>query len=166
MTKGKSVSKRLTLLSLARNLTSKQEHQLVALADRTRKMEAALTAAQEREERLRALATAEGPDVSYGGYGVTSTGCYAGNLAHRVLLVLDEAETSPAQKQPETTGTSRVESLPCPDCGQYRVLCYLLNDEEGKHMHTHYVCTFWGSGQPKECGWHGWSVPGWREADS
>ena len=48
MTKGKSVSKRLTILSLARNLTSKQEHQLVALADRARKMEQALEA-EERE---------------------------------------------------------------------------------------------------------------------
>ena len=115
MTKGKSVSKRLTLLSVARNLTSRQEHQLVALADRARKMEAGLTRAQE---------------------------------------------------QTEAVGTSRVESLPCPDCGQYRILCYLLNDEKGKHMHTHYVCTFWGSGQPKACGWHGWTVPGWRGADS
>lgn len=94
MTKGKSVSKRLTLLSLARNLTSKQEHQLVALADRARKMERELQAAREREGRLRDLATADGPEVSCGGRNVTSEGCYAGNLAHRVLLVLDEGAAS------------------------------------------------------------------------
>jgi hypothetical protein len=115
MTKGKSVSKRLTLLSVARNLTSRQEHQLVALADRARKMERALAQAQER---------------------------------------------------PSVAGTAWVDSLPCPDCGQFRVLCYLLKNEEGEHMHTHYVCTFWGSGQPKACGYHGWTVPGWEGADS
>jgi hypothetical protein len=36
-----------------------------------------------------------------------------------------------------------------------------MDNEYGEHMHTHYVCTFWGSGKPKACGWHGWSVPGW-----
>jgi predicted RNA-binding Zn-ribbon protein involved in translation (DUF1610 family) len=47
MTKGKTLSKRLTTLSLARNLTQRQEHQLVAMADRARKMEADL--AEQRE---------------------------------------------------------------------------------------------------------------------
>ncbi len=94
MTKGRPLSKRLTALSLERNLTQKQQHCIVTMADRARRLEADLVAAQERVERLRALATAEGPDVSCGGYGVTSTGCYAGNLAHRVLLVLDEGDGS------------------------------------------------------------------------
>lgn len=39
MTKGKPVSKRLTTLSLARNLTNRQEHQIIAMADRARTME-------------------------------------------------------------------------------------------------------------------------------
>jgi predicted RNA-binding Zn-ribbon protein involved in translation (DUF1610 family) len=52
-------------------------------------------------------------------------------------------------------------SLPCPQCGQRRIMGYRMDDEQGKHMHTHYVCTFWGTGQTKACGWHGWSVPGW-----
>lgn len=39
MTKGKPVSKRLTTLSLARNLTQRQEHQIIAMADRARTME-------------------------------------------------------------------------------------------------------------------------------
>lgn len=89
MTRRKPLSKRITILSIARNLTQKQEHQLVAMADRARKMEAEIETLRAREERLRDLVTAEGPDVSCGGYGVTSEGCYAGNLAHRVLLVLD-----------------------------------------------------------------------------
>lgn len=94
MTKGKLASVRLTLLSGARNLTAKQEHQLVALADRTRKMERDLRAAHDREERLRDLVTAEGPDLSCGGLSTTAEGCYAGNLAHRVLLILDERPKS------------------------------------------------------------------------
>ena len=39
MTKGKPLSKRLTAFSLGKNLTQKQEHQIVAMADRARKME-------------------------------------------------------------------------------------------------------------------------------
>jgi hypothetical protein len=40
MTRRKPLSKRLTALSLARNLTSKQEHQVIAMADRARHLEA------------------------------------------------------------------------------------------------------------------------------
>jgi hypothetical protein len=58
--------------------------------------------------------------------------------------------------------------LPCPSCGQDSLFGYLLLNERGEHMHTHYVCRFWRSGiKPdlsaslhKHCGWHGWSVPG------
>lgn len=82
MTKGKPVSKRLTILSLARNLTAKQEHQIIALADRALKMERALAAIGE-------AVVAEGPEVSCGGYGVQSDGCYAGTLAGRVQEILD-----------------------------------------------------------------------------
>lgn len=111
MTRRKPLSKRITALSLARNLTSRQEHQLVAMADRARHLEADLSAAREGAEGM------------------------------------------------------WVASLPCPRCGQYRVLGYRLNNEEGSHVHTHYVCTFWSSGEPKACGWHGWSVPGWNAPD-
>ncbi len=40
MTRRKPLSKRLTILSDARNLTSKQEHQVIAMADRARHLEA------------------------------------------------------------------------------------------------------------------------------
>lgn len=56
---------------------------------------------------------------------------------------------------------SHVTSLPCPDCGQHRIIGYRLENERGEHKHTHYVCRFWGADEPKACGWHGWSVPGW-----
>ena len=59
-------------------------------------------------------------------------------------------------------------SLPCPDCGHDSLFGYLFRNEEGKHMHTHYVCTFWASGKPGgegRCGWHGWSVPGWNKEE-
>lgn len=52
-------------------------------------------------------------------------------------------------------------TLPCPKCNQDSVVGYLLRNEQGEHMHTHYLCRFWASGTTKACGWHGWSVPGW-----
>ena len=55
MTKGKPLSKRLTAFSLGKNLTQKQEHQIVAMSDRARKMEAELAALRP----LLALAIAE-----------------------------------------------------------------------------------------------------------
>ena len=48
---------------------------------------------------------------------------------------------------------------PCPDCGQDQVFGYQFRNELDQHMHSHYVCTFWGKGKPSACGWHGWSVP-------
>lgn len=54
---------------------------------------------------------------------------------------------------------------PCPDCGQSWILGYRMDNEHREHMHTHYVCTFWGKGQPRPCGWHGWSVPGWDKEE-
>ena len=62
-----------------------------------------------------------------------------------------------------------VKSLPCPDCGKFTVIGYLLTNERGEHMHTKYVCTFWEANPPglltktvtHPCGWSGWSVPGW-----
>ena len=62
---------------------------------------------------------------------------------------------------PQTQMWTWVAHLGCPDCGQGRIIGYRMDNEHGDHMHTHYVCTFWGKGQPKACGWHGWSVPGW-----
>ncbi len=61
MTRRKPLSKRLTALSLARNLTSKQEHQLVAAADRARHLEADLAAALEKVARVEELLDAESP---------------------------------------------------------------------------------------------------------
>lgn len=57
------------------------------------------------------------------------------------------------------TGEASLQDLPCPRCGNRHILYYLLTDEQGRHQHTHYVCTFWGSGRQAACGWHGWTVP-------
>lgn len=64
MTRRKPLSRRITALSLARNLTSKQEHQLVAMADRARHMEADLVELRERESRVRALLETPGAVVT------------------------------------------------------------------------------------------------------
>lgn len=61
-------------------------------------------------------------------------------------------------------------NAPCPDCGQFSVIGYYLQTEDGKHMHTHYVCNYWEANPPellakmtrsltRPCGWHGWTVP-------
>lgn len=76
MTRRKPLSKRITALSLARNLTQKQEHQLVAMADRARHMEAELVQRREQEARLRTLA-----DTYARGRG--------GPTARRILAALD-----------------------------------------------------------------------------
>lgn len=47
----------------------------------------------------------------------------------------------------------------CPRCGNFKILCYLLTDEKGQHMHTRYVCTFYGAGRRAACEWSGWVVP-------
>lgn len=55
-----------------------------------------------------------------------------------------------------------VDETPCPDCGTLNVLGFLYVNDDGKHMHTHYVCTYWESNKPNDegrCGWHDWSVP-------
>lgn len=71
---------------------------------------------------------------------------------------------------PDRTGTTwLVDTLPCPECRNMTLIGYLLVDEEGKHMHTKYVCTFWPTGvrqnrpyvNTNPCGWSGWTVPGW-----
>lgn len=81
MSRRKPLSKRLTILSLARNLTQRQEHQLVAMADRAHHMEQELTQRREQEERLRALA-----DTYARGRG--------GPTARRIRAALDGTEAS------------------------------------------------------------------------
>lgn len=58
--------------------------------------------------------------------------------------------------------TFTVDELPCPECGAYDVIGYLFVNEAGEHMHTHYVCTRWATGERQPCGWHGWIVPGYE----
>src|SRR3546814_8548527 len=55
MTRRKPLSKRLTTLSLARNLTSKQEHQVIAMADRARHLEADRSDLIERSDLARKI---------------------------------------------------------------------------------------------------------------
>lgn len=52
-------------------------------------------------------------------------------------------------------------TVPCPDCGHDQVIGYGMRNENGRQVHTHYVCTFYSVDERKACGWHGWSVPGW-----
>lgn len=61
MTRRKPLSKRLTALSLAKNLTQKQEHQIVAMADRARHLEADLAVAQDRLARVEDVMDATSP---------------------------------------------------------------------------------------------------------
>lgn len=68
MTRRKPLSKRITILSIARNLTQKQEHQLVAMADRARKMESEIETLRAREARVRALLVTPGA-VLHSRYG-------------------------------------------------------------------------------------------------
>lgn len=70
MTRRKTLSKRLTILSRSGNLTQKQEHQIVAMADRARHLEADLAELRGQVERVRALA-----DSYARFYGRTTTAC-------------------------------------------------------------------------------------------
>lgn len=81
MTRRKPLSKRITALSLARNLTQKQEHQLVAMADRARHMEKELTELREAVGRVRDLA-----DTYARGRGAPT--------ARRIRAALDGTEPS------------------------------------------------------------------------
>lgn len=63
--------------------------------------------------------------------------------------------------EPKTSrrgSTFTVDDYPCPRCGNYDVLGYLLIAEDGAHQHTRYVCTRWNHGG-EWCGWEGWVVP-------
>lgn len=61
---------------------------------------------------------------------------------------------------PDRTGEAMIlPNVPCPRCGNYKLLYYLLTNEAGMHQHTRYVCTFYGSGRRASCGWDGWTVP-------
>lgn len=81
MTRRKPLSKRITILSRSNNLTQKQEHQLVAMADRARHLEADLVELREKVERVRDLA-----DTYARGRG--------GPTARRILAALDGEEAS------------------------------------------------------------------------
>ena len=51
----------------------------------------------------------------------------------------------------------------CPACGQRKFAVVAFVDENDRHQHTHYHCTFWPSKASAPCGWHGWTVPGWDQ---
>lgn len=61
------------------------------------------------------------------------------------------------------TGETHLCDMACPRCGNKTVVILMLVNEAGQHQHTHYVCTFYGSGRRAACAWHGWSIPGWDE---
>lgn len=46
----------------------------------------------------------------------------------------------------------------CPECESESLFEFYYADEEGRHQHTGYICTFWPAGGEK-CGWQGWTVP-------
>lgn len=90
-----------------------------------------------------------------------------------VIVRYDDVPKSESKSE-SRVGSTWLCDLPCPDCGELRVIGYLLTNERGEHAHTHYVCTFWRSGlKPdlsaslhKRCGWSGWSVPGWDKDET
>lgn len=57
------------------------------------------------------------------------------------------------------------DEYPCPNCKQPTLMGYYLANENGEHMHTRYVCTFWRSGTKPDLsgsmhrarGWSGWT---------
>ena len=62
-------------------------------------------------------------------------------------------------------------TLPCPDCGLDNVIGISLVLQGFGHNHTKYFCRSWVKppddpevGRP--CGWWGWSVPGWDDAEA
>lgn len=77
--------------------------------------------------------------------------------------------SEPAHPTSKFSQTFTVDDLPCPDCGQFRIIGHYFTNEKDEHMHTRYVCTFWRSGVKPDlsaalhepCGWLGASVPGW-----
>lgn len=55
--------------------------------------------------------------------------------------------------------TFTVDESPCPKCGAFDVVGFLLVTAEGAHQHTRYICTRWNVGEREACGWEGWVVP-------
>lgn len=63
----------------------------------------------------------------------------------------------------------KCQDIRCPNCKQTgTIMGHYLADENGRHSHTRYLCTFWRSGIKPDlsgsthepCGWSGWRVPG------
>lgn len=70
--------------------------------------------------------------------------------------------TSPTVEVPgmRKAGSARIlAGVRCPRCGNETVLWCPLQNERGEHMHTRYLCLFWGSGHRAACEWQGWTVP-------
>lgn len=94
MTKRKPLSKRLTILSRARNLTSRQEHQLVAAADRARHLEADRLDLSERVSLARMRIEEHHTSSLYGALGLCLCGiCEIG----RILNGPDQMDTEDVQ---------------------------------------------------------------------
>jgi len=79
-------------------------------------------------------------------------------------LILEEMGATLSPPTNPTVRDSRsAPGWPCPDCGRSAVQIVMLTDPNGEHQHTSYVCTNWPdpmNGQ--QCGWTGWTVPGWE----
>lgn len=58
-----------------------------------------------------------------------------------------------------------IETLPCPRCSNYSVLCIPLLTSEGEFNHSKYFCNIYDSGRRSNCDWQGWTVPGWDEVE-
>lgn len=86
------------------------------------------------------------------------------DLPHVQLVILSDPEPdTPTAREGRSPLDGAFEvTNPCPECGNRSVLGFLYLNQDGQHMHTHYVCTFWASPSDVEgsrCGWHGWTVP-------
>jgi hypothetical protein len=88
---------------------------------------------------------------------------------HDEAWIEDFLTNVPNEERQRVGSTFRVHGLPCPVCKQYALIGYLYTNENGQHMHTRYVCTFWRSGVKEDlsgatyepCNWSGGTVPGW-----
>jgi predicted RNA-binding Zn-ribbon protein involved in translation (DUF1610 family) len=82
-------------------------------------------------------------------------------MQHRIFMEMDARGLG---AQP-----SKFSDLPCPQCGEHKIVTLSFTNKAGEHMHTHYHCTYWAGradGGGGQCGWHDWSVPGWERTTS
>lgn len=84
---------------------------------------------------------------------------YHRQYLERIATKVPEEGTNMTRRKVDPTQAAFPATLPCPDCKLSNITGLLLVNKEGQHNHTHYYCRTW------QCGWHGWSVPGWDDEE-